>query len=186
MARCTVRRLTGETGLKGAVRGRAARTTLSNVPAVCPTARVNRQHQTSRPNALWVCALTHLKTGRGFLYCAFVIGAYARRIVGWPVSSSLRTDLALDALRNALFGRQVGHQGGLVRQSERGVQHLSIRYTEQLPDAGVEPSVGKVSATYDRAFAETIIDLFRTEVIRRRAPWRNAEAVEFATAEGVD
>jgi len=186
VARCTVRRLMAELGLKGVVRGRATRTTFPNVAEACPADRVNRQFQASRPNALWVSDLTYVATWRGFVYVAFVIDAFARRIVGWRVSSSLRTDLALDALEQALCDRQVERQSGLVHHSDRGVQYLSIRYTERLADAGIEPSVGTVGDSYDNALAETIIGLFKTEVIRRRGPWRNLEAVEFATLEWVD
>ena len=128
----------------------------------------------------------HVATWRGFVYVAFVIDAYARRIVGWRASTSLRTDLALDALEQALYERTVRQQDGLVHHSDRGVQYVSIRYTERLADAGIEPSVGSVGDSYDNALAETIIGLYKTEVIRRRGPWPNVEAVEFATLEWVD
>ena len=186
VARCTVRRLMGELGLKGAVRGRTPKTTFANVADASPADRVKRQFQPPRPNALWVSDLTYVATWRGFVYVAFVIDAYARRIVGWRVSSSLRTDLALDALEQALHDRQVERQSGLVHHSDRGVQYLSIRYSERLAEAGIEPSVGTVGDSYDNALAETIIGLYKTEVIRRRGPWRNLEAVEFATLEWVD
>jgi putative transposase len=170
VARCTVRRLMRELGLKGAVRGRTTKTTFPTVAELCPADRVNRQFQAPRPNALWVSDLTYVATWRGFVYVAFVIDAYARRIVGWRVSNALRTDLALDALEQALYDRQVERHSSLVHHSDRGVQYLSIRYTERLADAGIEPSVGTVGDSYDNALAETVIGLFKTEVIRRRGP----------------
>lgn len=186
VARCTVRRLMRELGLKGAVRGRTTKTTIPTTAEVCPLDRVNRDFKVPRPNALWVSDLTYVATWRGFVYVAFVIDAYARRIVGWRVSSSLRTDLALDALEQALYDREVDDEGGLVHHSDRGVQYLSIRYTERLAEAGIEPSVGSVGDSYDNALAESIIGLFKTEVIRQRGPWRNFEDVEFAVLEWVD
>ena len=138
------------------------------------------------PNALWVSDLTYVATWRGFVYVAFVIDAFARRIVGWRASSSLRTDLALDALEQALYDRTVSEEASLVHHSDRGVQYVSIRYTERLAESGIEPSVGSVGDSYDNALAETIIGLFKTEVIRKRGPWRHLEAVEFATLEWVD
>ena len=185
-ARCTVRRLMRELGLKGAVRGRRTKTTFLNIAEACPADRVNRQFHAPRPNALWVSDLTYVATWRGFVYVAFVIDVYARRIVGWRVASSLRTDLALDALEQALYDRQVEHHAGLVHHSDRGVQYLSIRYTERLAEAGIEPSVGTVGDSYDNALAETVIGLYKTEVIRHRGPWRHLEAVEFATLEWID
>ena len=130
--------------------------------------------------------LTYVATWRGFVYVAFVIDAYARRIVGWRVSNSLRSDLALDALEQALYDRALSEDDGLVHHSDRGVQYVSIRYTERLAQAGIEPSVGSVGDSYDNALAETIIGLYKTEVIRKRGPWRHLEAVEFATLEWVD
>lgn len=186
VARCTVRRLMRALGLKGAVRGRTTSTTIPASAEACPLDRVNRDFQAPRPNALWVSDLTYVATWRGFVYVAFVIDAYARRIVGWRVSSSLRTDLALDALEQALYDREVDDEGGLVHHSDRGVQYLSIRYTERLAEAGIEPSVGSVGDSYDNALAESIIGLFKTEVIRPRGPWRNLEDVEFAVLEWVD
>ena len=142
--------------------------------------------EASRPNALWVADLTYVATWRGFVYVAFVVDAYARRIVGWRVSDSLHTDLALDALEQALYDRTVGAEDALVHHSDRGAQYLSIRYTERLAEAGIEPSVGRVGDSYDNALAESIIGLYKTEVIRQRGPWRHLEAVEFATLEWVD
>ena len=138
----------------------------------------------TRPNALWVADLTFVATWRGFVYVAFVIDVFARCIVGWRVSSSLRTDLALDALEQALYARPA--PDGLVHHSDRGGQYLSIRYTDRLAESGIEPSVGSVGDSYDNALAESVIGLYKTEVIRRRGPWRHLEAVEFATLEWVD
>ena len=183
VARCTVERLMRALGLRGAVRGRRIKTT---VPAVQPASiadRVNRTFAVSRPNALWVADLTYVASWRGLVYVAFVIDTFARRIVGWRVSNSLRTDLALDALEQALYERRVEPNRPLVHHSDRGVQYLSIRYTERLAEASIEPSVGRVGNSYDNALAETIIGLYKTEVIRRRGPWRHLEAVELATLE---
>ena len=185
VARCTVARLMARLGLRGAVRGRAFKTTtVSDAALTCPADRVQRNFATQRPDALWVSDLTYVATWSGFVYVAFVIDAFARRIVGWRVSNALRTDLALDALEQALHQRAPGARP-LVHHSDGGSQYLSIRYTERLKDAGLEPSVGGVGDSYDNALAETIIGLYKTEVIRRRGPWRNLEAVEFATLEWV-
>ena len=146
---------------------------------------MQREFTASRPNALWVSDLTYVATWSGFAYVAFVIDAYARRIVGWRASSSLRTDLALDALEQALWARTPGEER-LVHHSDRGSQYLSIRYTERLAEAGIEPSVGSVGDSYDNALAETVIGLYKTELIRKRGPWRTLEAVELATLAWVD
>lgn len=146
---------------------------------------MKREFTVTRPNALWVSDLTYVATWTGFVYVAFVIDAFARRIVGWRASSSLRTDLALDALEQALHARDLDARQSLIHHSDRGVQYLSIRYTERLREAGIEPSVGSIGDSYDNALAESIIGLFKTEVIRRRGPWRTLEAVEFATLEWV-
>ena len=186
VARCTVARLMAELGLRGVVRGRRSKTTLTAKELARPADRVNRVFEASRPNALWVADLTYVATWRGFVYVAFVVDAYARRIVGWRVSDSLHTDLALDALEQALYDRAVDDDVALVHHSDRGAQYLSIRYTERLAEAGIEPSVGRVGDSYDNALAESIIGLYKTEVIRQRGPWRHLEAVEFATLEWVD
>ena len=186
VARCTVARLMRQMGIKGAVRGKAIRTTVSDPSAPCPLDRVNRQFGAPQPNMPWVSDFTYVATWAGFVYVAFVIDAFARRIVGWRVSRSARADFVLDALEQALHDRRPVHKGGLVHHSDRGVQYVSIRYTERLADAGIEPSVGSVGDSYDNALAETINGLFKTEVIHRRGPWRSMEAVEFATLEWVD
>ena len=173
-------------GIKGAVRGKAIRTTVSDPSTPCPLDRVNRQFGAPRPNVLWVSDFTYVATWAGFVYVAFVIDAFARRIVGWRVSRSARADFVLDALEQALCDRRPVHKGALVHHSDRGGQYVSIRYTERLADAGIEPSVGSVGDSYDNALAETINGLFKTEVIHRRGPWRSVEAVEFATLEWVD
>ena len=186
VARCTVARLMREMGLKGAVRGKPMKTTVSNPAAPCPLDRVNREFQAPRPNALWVSDFTYVATWAGFVYVAFVIDAYARRIVGWRVSRTAHADFVLDALEQALHARRPAQGSGLVHHSDRGVQYVSIKYTERLVAAGIEPSVGSVGDSYDNALAETINGLYKTEVIRRRGPWRSLEAVEFATLEWVD
>jgi putative transposase len=186
VARCTVQRLMRQMGLHGAVRGRAWKTTTrSDESARRPADLVERQFTVEAPNRLWVSDLTYVATWRGFVYVAFVIDAYARRI-GWRVSATLRTDLALDALEQAIHDRQPGEPGGLIHHSDRGGQYLAIRYTERLAEAGIEPSVGSVGDSYDNALAETVIGLFKTEVIRRRGPWRSIDDVEFAVLEWVD
>ena len=184
VARCTVARLMRALGLQGAVRGRKFKTTVPDETAARPADLVDRHFTATRPNELWVADLTYVATWRGFVYVAFVIDVFARRIVGWRVSNSLRTDLALDALEQALHARPDTED--LVHHSDRGVQYLSIRYTERLAEAGIAPSVGSVGDSYDNALAESVIGLFKTEVIVRRGPWRNQEAVEFATLEWVD
>ena len=186
VARCTVARLMRQMGLKGVVRGKSIRTTLSDAAAPCPRDRVNRQFTAPRPNALWVSDFTYVATWSGFVYVAFVIDAFARRIVGWRVSRSARADFVLDALEQALHDRQPLRRASLVHHSDRGAQYVSIKYTERLAEAGIEPSVGSVGDSYDNALAETVIGLFKTEVIHRRGPWRSFEAVEFATLEWVD
>jgi len=186
IARCTVARLMCRMGLKGVVRGKAIRTTISDAAAPCPLDRVNRVFKAPGPNRLWVSDFTYVATWSGFVYVAFVIDTFARRIVGWRVSRSARAAFVLDALDQALHQRQPFACGGLVHHSDRGSQYVSIRYTERLAEAGIEPSVGSVGDSYDNALAETVIGLFKTEVIHRRGPWRSFEAIEFATLEWVD
>jgi putative transposase len=186
VARCTVARLMRALGLKGVIRGRQIATTVSDKAVPCPLDRVNRQFRAPRPNVLWVSDFTYVATWQGFVYVAFVIDAYARRIVGWRVSRTSHAGFVLDALEQALHERRPAQGGGLVHHSDRGVQYVSIRYTERLAEAGVEPSVGSVGDSYDNALAETINGLYKAEVIHRRGPWRSFEAVEFATLEWVD
>jgi len=184
VARCTVERLMRSLGLQGVVRGRKCRTTIADDSAERPLDRVNRQFQASRPNQLWVADFTYVATWAGFVYVAFVIDVFARRIIGWRVARSMHAELVLDALEQALWSRS-GIEG-VVHHSDRGSQYLSIRYSERLAEAGAQPSVGSVGDSYDNALAETIIGLYKTEVIHRRGPWRNLEAVEYATLEWVD
>jgi putative transposase len=186
-ARCRVRRLMSAMGLRGAVRGRAWVTTTQAGPeAARPRDLVDRNFTATRPNQLWVSDFTYVATWRGFVYVAFVIDVFARRIVGWRASASLHTDFVLDALEQAVYDRGGDATAGLVHHSDRGTQYLSMRYTDRLADAGIAPSVGSRGDSYDNALAETIIGLFKTEVIRLRGPWRHLEAVEFATLDWVD
>ena len=184
-ARCTVERLMRRLGLRGVIRGRTVKTTVSDKATPCPLDKVNRQFRAARPNALWVSDFTYVSTWQGFVYVAFVIDVFARRIVGWKVSSSARTDFVLDALEQALHARRPAGDEGLIHHSDRGVQYVSIRYSERLAEAGIEPSVGSVGDSYDNALAETINGLYKAEVIHRRS-WRNLEAVELATLDWVD
>jgi len=185
-ARCTVARLMGDMGLAGAVRGKAMKTTRADPTVPCPEDRVNREFHAPRPNALWLSDFTYVATWAGFVYVALVIDAFARRIVGWRVSRSMQAQFVLDALEQALHDRRPVQDAGLVHHSDRGSQYLSIRYTERLAEAGIEPSVGSVGDSYDNALAETVIGIFKTEVIHRLGPWRSLEAVEFATLKWVD
>ena len=172
-------------GLQGARRGKKIRTTISDSKAPCPQDRVNRMFKAERPNQLWVFDFTYVSTWQGWLYVAFVIDVYARRIVGWRVSHSMQTDLVLDALEQALYDRQPERFKSLIHHSDRGSQYVSIRYTERLAEAGIEPSVGSRGDSYDNALAETINGLYKTELIHRRAPWKTRESVELATLEWV-
>lgn len=184
VARCTVARLMKDMGLQGAIRGKLHRTTIPDKKAPCPLDRVNRQFRVPAPNQLWVSDFTYVATWQGFVYVAFVIDAFARRIVGWRVSRTAHAGFVLDALEQAVHQRQPG--AGLVHHSDRGSQYLSIRYTERLAEAGIEPSVGSVGDSYDNALAETINGLYKAEVIHRRGPWRSFDVVEYATLEWVD
>ena len=185
VARCTVARLMRAMALRGAVRGRRLRTTVPTAMADRPLDLVERDFSAERPNQLWVSDLTYVATWRGFVYVAFVIDVFSRRIVGWHVSTSLTSDLALDALEHAIYDRDNAARGRLIHHSDRGSQYLSIRYTERLAEAGIEPSVGSRGDSYDNAQAESVIGLFKTEVIRQRGPWRTLEEVEFAVLEWV-
>ena len=184
VARCTVARLMRGEGLRGVVRGRRFKTTIPDEHADRPRDLVERRFVAERPNQLWVADLTYVATWAGFVYVAFVIDVFSRRIVGWRVSKSLRSDLALDALEQALHARD--DLAGLIHHSDRGVQYLSVRYTGRLREAGIETSVGSVGDSYDNALAEAVNALYKAEVIRCRGPWRGLEGVEHATLEWVD
>ena len=185
VARCTVERLMRRLGLRGVKRGKVVRTTISDNKAPCPLDKVNRQFKADRPNQLWVSDFTYVSTWQGWLYVAFVVDVFARRIVGWRTSSSMTTDFVLDALEQALYARQPERDSSLIHHSDRGSQYVSIRYSERLAEAGVEPSVGSKGDSYDNALAETINGLYKAEVIHRRGPWKTKEAVELATLEWV-
>jgi len=189
VARCTVQRLMGELGLAGAVRGKVKRTTIADPAAARPADLVSRRFGSLAPDRLWVADMTYVSTWSGWVYVAFVIDAYARRILGWSVATSMSTDLVLNAIEQAIWtrGRQgAGDLDGLVHHTDRGSQYTSIRFGERLAAAGIRPSVGAVGSSYDNALAETINGLFKTELIRRRGPWRTVDHVELATAEWVD
>jgi putative transposase len=183
VARCTVERLMHKQGLVGVRRGKVVRTTVANSAAPCPRDHVNRQFVAARPNQLWVSDFTYVSTWQGFVYVAFVVDVYSRFIVGWRVSRSMTSDFVLDALEQALYARQP-ERDQLIHHSDRGVQYLSMRYTERLTQAGIAPSVGSTGDSYDNALAETINGLYKAEVIHRRS-WQTPEAVEIATLEWV-
>jgi len=185
VARCTIERLMKRLGLEGARRGKVVKTTIPDHALPCPLDRVNRRFKADRPNQLWVSDFTYVSTWQGWLYVAFVIDVFSRRIVGWRVSSSMRTDFVLDALEQALYARQPERSDALIHHSDRGSQYVSIRYSERLAEAGIEPSVGSRGDSYDNALAETINGLYKTELIHKRAPWKTREAVEMATLEWV-
>jgi transposase InsO family protein len=184
IARCTTERLMQKLGIQGVKRGKGYKTTISDDAAARPADLVQRQFVATRPNQLWVADITYVATWHGVVYVAFVIDVFARRIVGWRVWNSLKTDLVLDALEQALYAR-TGTKG-LVHHSDRGCQYLSIRYTDRLAEAGIEASVGSVGDSYDNALAETMFGLFKSEVIWPRGPWKNMDEVEYATLEWVD
>ena len=186
VARCTVERLMKAMGLQGVIRGKRVRTTMSDKSAPCPLDHVNRQFRAARPNALWVSDFTYVSTWGGFVYVAFVIDVYARRIVGWRVSRTAHAGFVLDALEQAIHDRKPLSDDSLVHHSDRGVQYVSIKYTERLAEAGLVPSVGSVGDSYDNALAETINGLCKAKVIHRSGPWKSVEAVEFATLEWGD
>ena len=185
VARCTVERLMRELGLRGVRRGKTVRTTVPDPKSPCPLDRVNRQFKAQRPNQLWVSDFTYVSTWQGWVYVAFVVDVFSRRIVGWRQSSSMHTEFVLDALEQALYARRPSEEDGLVHHSDRGSQYLSIRYSERLAEAGIEPSVGSKGDSYDNALAETINGLYKAEVIHRRGPWKTKQAVEVATLEWV-
>lgn len=185
VARCTVERLMRSMGLQGVRRGKAMRTTVPDPKAPCPLDRVNRQFTAQRPNQLWVSDFTYVSTWQGWIYVAFVIDVFSRRIVGWRQSSSMHTEFVLDALEQALYDRRPSSKDGLIHHSDRGSQYVSLRYSERLAEAGIAPSVGSKGDSYDNALAETINGLYKAEVIHRRGSWRTKEAVELATLEWV-
>lgn len=183
VARCTVERLMDELEIAGAVRGRRVRTTVPDLVAARPADLVQRQFVATRPNELWVADFTYVPTWAGMVYVAFVIDVFSRRIVGWRASATMRTDLVLDALEQALYARQPNDR--LIHHSDRGAQYLAIRYTERLAEAKLDASVGSRGDSYDNALAESLIGLFKTEVIRRDGPWRDLDQVEYATLDWV-
>jgi len=184
VAKCTVRRLMRQLGLRGCSRGKSFKTTVPDTGSVRPADLVERQFVATRPNQLWVADFTYVATWRGFVFVAFVIDVYSRMIVGWRVASTVKTELVLDALEQALHARS-GTEG-LIHHSDRGSQYLSIRYSERLAEVGIQASVGTTGDSYDNALAESIIGLFKAEVIHARGPWRGIDAVEYATLEWVD
>lgn len=186
VARCTVTRLMRKLGLRGVVRGKTWKTTKPDTSSPRPADLVDRRFTVTAPNRLWVADLTYVRTWSGRTYAAFVMDAFSRRILGWQTSTTLRTDLALDALEMALWTRREKDVTSVVHHSDRGVQYLSIRYTERLAEAGVVTSVGSRGDSYDNALAESIIGLYKTELIRKRGPWKNLDDVEYATLEWVD
>ncbi len=188
VARCTVERLMRELGLQGAVRGRVKRTTIADDAADRPRDLVDRHFSAEAPNRLWVADLTYVRTWSGFVYVAFITDVFSRRIVGWQASRSLKTDLALHALEQAIWDRtrDGADLDGLVHHSDRGVQYLAIRYTERLAANGVVNSVGSRGDSYDNAMAESIFGLYKTELIRNKGPWRGLDDLELSTLEWVD
>ncbi|AEM48412.1 Integrase catalytic region [Acidithiobacillus ferrivorans SS3] len=185
VARCTVERLMRHLGIQGVVRGKRIRTTVPDTQVPCPRDRVHRIFRAERPDQLWVSDFTYVSTWQGWLYVAFVIDVFARRIVGWQVSSTMHTDFVLDVLEQALHARQPQRDQSLIHHSDRGSQYVSIRYTERLAEAGIEPSVGSKGDSYDNALAETINGLYKAELIHRRAPWKTKASLELATLEWV-
>jgi transposase InsO family protein len=184
IARCTVARLMRQMGLRGVVRGKAFKTTVPDETAPRPADLVERRFTATRPNELWVADFTFVSTWRGFVFVAFVIDVFSRKIVGWRACNSMRSDLVLDALEQALHARATAE--GLIHHSDRGSQYLSIRYTERLAECGIQASVGSTGDSYDNALAESIIGLYKSELIYRRGPWKNLEAVEYETFKWID
>ena len=185
VARCTVERLMRSEGLKGVVRGKRQRTTVSDGNAHRPADLVDRRFTATAPNRLWLADITYVPTWSGFVYATFVIDAYSRFIVGWRTATTLRTELALDALEQALWARKPDPDQ-LIHHSDHGGQYLSIRYTNRLAEADISPSVGSVGDSYDNALAESVIGLYKTELIRNKGPWRDLDHVEYATLEYID
>jgi putative transposase len=189
VARCTVERLMRELGLTGAIRGKTKRTTIADPAAAHPADLVQRQFAPPAPNRLWVADLTYVSTWSGFAYVAFVVDAYARRILGWRVAATMATSMVLDSIEQAIWTRRqerVLDLKDVVHHTDRGSQYTSIKFTDRLAEAGIQPSVGAVGSSYDNALAETINGLYKTELIRPRKPWRTIEDVEVATAQWID
>ena len=189
VARCTVERLMGELGLRGALRGRVKRTTIADPAAQRPADLVQRRFNPDKPNTLWVADFTYVSTWSGWVYVAFVIDAYARRILGWRTSTSMTTPLVLDAIEQAIWTRNReghGNLDGLIHHNDAGSQYTSVAFTERLTEAGIDASIGTVGDSFDNALAESINGLYKTELIKPRAPWRTLDQVELATAEWVD
>jgi len=184
IARCTVERLMKAMGLQGVIRGKPPITTTPDTSQPCPDDRVNREFVAQKPNQLWVSDFTYVSSWQGTVYVAFVIDVFARKIVGWRVSTSMTAQFALDALNQAICQRMPS-EAGLVHHSDRGSQYLSIRYTERLAEEGIDPSVGSVGDSYDNALAESVIGLFKTEVINFLGPWKSMGQVEWQTLKWV-
>jgi putative transposase len=189
VARCTIERLMAELGLVGAIRGTVKKTTIGDPAGARPADLVQRQFGPPAPNRLWVADITYVSTWSGWVYVAFVIDAYARRILGWRVATTMSTTMVLDSIEQAIWTRQregVFDLKGVVHHTDRGSQYTSIRFTERLAEAGIQPSVGAVGSSYDNALAESINGLYKTELIKPRKPWRTVDEVEYATAKWVD
>jgi len=186
IARCTVERLMKVSGIQGVVRGKKVITTNPDALQPCPDDKVNREFKAQSPNQLWVSDFTYVSSWQGMVYVAFVIDVFSRRIVGWRVSTSMTTAFVLDALNQAICQRSPEKGGGLIHHSDRGSQYLSIKYTERLADAEIDPSVGTVGDSYDNALAESIIGLFKTEVTKLLGPWKSKGQLEWETLKWVD
>lgn len=180
VARCTVERLMRELGIEGVIRGQRRRTTIPEPAAPRPPDLVNRRFEASRPNQLWLADLTYIRTWSGWVYVAFVLDAYSRRIVGWQAATHMRTDLPLDALEMALWRQKIKKDAVLIHHSDRGSQYVSIRYTERLAEVGASASVGSVADSYDNAMAEALNGTFKAELIEHQGPWRDYDEVERA------
>jgi putative transposase len=188
IARCTVERLMAELGLRGAVRGKVKRTTTSDPHAARPHDLVDRNFRPLAPDRLWVADFTYVSTWSGWCYTAFVIDAYARRILGWSVATTMTSRFVVDAVEQAIWtrGREGRDLAGLIAHHDHGVQYLSVAYSEHLATAGIKPSTGAVGSSYDNALAESVIGLYKTELIKPRRPWKGLDDLEIATAEWVD
>lgn len=189
MARCTVERLMGELGLRGARRGKVKRTTIADPQAARPDDLVGRRFSPNAPNMLWVADFTYVSTWSGWVYVAFVIDAYARRIVGWRTATTMTSQLVLDAIEHAIWTRErdgIEDLTGLIHHNDRGNQYTSIAFTDRLLEAGIDASIGATGNSYDNALAETINGLYKTELIKARGPCRTVDQVEVATLEWVD